>query len=69
MRLSEAIRAVRGTTSQQVFATRIGAGIATLQRWEAGVGSPKHYRHVEALVAEGVPLELLVPDAAEAVAR
>ena len=55
--LSEEIRRARGGESQQAFATRIGAGIATLQRWERGATVPVHHLHVEALKREGVPAE------------
>lgn len=65
MDLKDAIREARGGESQQAFATRIGAGIATLQRWESGVRSPKHYRHVVALAEAGVPMELLRREAAK----
>ena len=34
MTLAEAIRALRGTESQQAFATRLGIAIATQQNWE-----------------------------------
>lgn len=68
MELRDAIRAARGSESQQIFATRIGAGIASLQRWESGERRPVHYRHIAALMEAGVPREVLVPATAEEVA-
>lgn len=67
-KLAQSIRAARGETSQQVFATRIGTNILTLRAWEKARTTPKLYRHIEALKAAGVPMTLLRAGAARKVA-
>jgi hypothetical protein len=59
MDVSQAIRELRGDTPQHVFATRLGVGLATVQRWESGKARPNLYRHVECLVRAGIPRSVL----------
>lgn len=68
MSFAEAVRAARAGESQQAFATRVGATVATLRAWEMGRAVPSHYRHVVALVEAGVDEDRIRQAAAKAVA-
>lgn len=75
MMLTDEARAVRdeivvarGTETQQAFATRLGLGLATLQRWEAGKTVPTDIQHVDALEREGVNRETMMAAARARVA-
>lgn len=52
------IRRLRGDTPQHVFATQLGVGMITVHRWETGKRVPTEYRHIEALVAAGLPRDI-----------
>ena len=66
--LSEAIKTARGKRRAIEFAAAVGTNLVTLRDWESGLRSPVLYRHVEALAAEGVDMELLRAGAARRVA-
>jgi DNA-binding transcriptional regulator YiaG len=68
MEFAQAVRAARAGESQQAFATRVGATVATLRAWEMGRAVPAHYRHVVALIEVGVDEDTIRQAAAEAVA-
>lgn len=68
MDFAKAVKRVRAGESQQAFATRIGASVATLREWEMGRAVPVHYRHVVALEEVGVPADTIRQAAAKAVA-
>ena len=68
--LSEAVKKLRkhAGLSRQKFAHRIGVGLNTVQRWEAGLSEPRYHARMELLfLAKGMKCEdllgtLIAPD-------
>lgn len=54
------IRSVRGDRRREVLAAACGCSLMTVYRWEQGVTIPTDYRHIRALVEEGVDEAALV---------